>query len=75
VNAPQTVEGRDVWDLALRCENQLRAIPGAVLGLDLGAALALARALAIDLAAVADLLPRVEAGMIHALNERLRSDG
>ena len=46
MNRPQTLEGWQVWDLALRMGGQLRAIPGAVLGWDLGAGLALADALA-----------------------------
>ena len=45
LSRPETVEGVQVWDLALRMRGQLRAIPGAVLGWDLGAGLALAAAL------------------------------
>ena len=48
LNRPETVEGVQVWDLALRMGGQLRAIPGAVLGWDLGAGLALAAALGVD---------------------------
>ena len=45
LSRPATVEGAQVWDLALRMGGQLRAVPGAVLGWDLGAGLALAAAL------------------------------
>ena len=48
LNRPETVEGGQVWDLALRMRGQLRAIPGAVLGWDLGAGLAMAAALGRD---------------------------
>ncbi|MAM40280.1 MAG: hypothetical protein CMQ11_17495 [Gammaproteobacteria bacterium] len=57
---------------------QLRAIPGAVLGWDMGAALALGRALGIAPLAVVELLPVIEAEMIRKTNEQIeegRSDG
>jgi hypothetical protein len=46
-------------------------IPGAVLGWDMGAALALAGALSIDLPIVAELLPEIEAVMVRRSNERI----
>ena len=42
LNRPETCDGWQVWDLALRLGGQLRVIPGAVIGWDMGAALALA---------------------------------
>lgn len=57
--------------MVLRCAGQLRLVPGAAIGLDLGACLAIGAALGYDAAALAELLPAAEAGMIAALNERL----
>ena len=57
--------------MALRCAGQLRLVPGAAIGLDLGACLAIGAALGYDATALAELLPAAEAGMIAALNERL----
>lgn len=60
--------------MALRCAGQLRLAPGAAIGLDLGACLAIGAALGYDATALAELLPAAEAGMIAALNERLAVD-
>ena len=49
-------------------------IPGAVLGWDMGAALAMADALGIDTLIVAELLPEIEAVMVRKLNEQIASD-
>ena len=57
--------------MALRCAGQLRLAPGAAIGLDLGACLAMGAALGYDATALAELLPAAEAGMVAALNERL----
>jgi len=46
-------------------------IPGAVLGWDMGAALALAQALGIDALIAAELLPEIEAVMVRELNEQI----
>lgn len=77
MNFPETVEGAEVWGLAGRLGGQIRAIPGAVLGWDMTAALALAAALGIPARAVAELLPVVEAEMIRKMNERMgeQADG
>lgn len=48
MNAPLSVEGWQVWDLAGRLSGQLRAIPGAVLGWDMGAAFVMGAALGIS---------------------------
>lgn len=57
--------------MAGRLGGQLRAIPGAVLGLDMGAALAMAQALGIDTLVAAELLPAIEAVRVRKLNERI----
>jgi hypothetical protein len=46
-------------------------IPGAVLGWDMGAALAMARALGVDTLIAAELLPEIEAVMVRKLNEQI----
>ncbi|WP_019956768.1 DUF7697 family protein [Yoonia vestfoldensis] len=46
-------------------------IPGAVLGWDMGAALALAQALGIDALIAAELLPEIEAVMVRKVNEQM----
>lgn len=77
MNYPNTFEGAQVWDLAGRLSGQIRAIPGAVLGWDMTAALALAHALGVPALAVAELLPVIEVEMIRKTNDRLGegSDG
>jgi len=71
LNRPQTQDGWQVWDLVGRLGGQLRVIPGAVLGWDMGAALAMARALGIDTLIAAELLPEIEAVMVRKLNEQI----
>ena len=66
-----TVEGWQVWDLTQRLGGQLRVIPGAVLGWDMGGALAMANALGIDALIAAELLPEIEAVMVRKLNEQM----
>ncbi len=54
-----------------RLGGQLRISPaGGVIGWDMGAALALARALGCEAAAVSHLLPAIEAVMVRKVNER-----
>ena len=60
-----------MWDLVGRLGGQLRVIPGAVLGWDMGAALALAQSLGIDALITAELLPEIEAVMVRKLNEQI----
>jgi hypothetical protein len=52
----------------------LRVVPGAVLGWDMGAALAMAYALGIDALIAAELLPEIEAVRVRKLNEQIASD-
>ena len=54
-----------------RLGGQLRVIPGAVLGWDMGAALAMAEALGINTLIAAELLPEVEAVMVRKPNEQM----
>jgi hypothetical protein len=56
---------------------QIRAVPGAVLGWDMTAALAMASAMGISPRAVVELLPVIEAAMVRKLNEERegRRDG
>jgi hypothetical protein len=46
-------------------------VPGAAIGLDLAACLHLGAALGDDQAALAELMPAAEAGLIEGLNRRL----
>ncbi len=71
LNRPRTPEGWQVWDLVGRLGGQLRVIPSAVLGWDMGAALTMARALGIDTMIAAELLPEIEAVMVRKLNEQM----
>ncbi|MEG9884419.1 MAG: hypothetical protein V6Z86_07360 [Hyphomicrobiales bacterium] len=59
--------------MASRLHGQLRAIPGAVIGFDMGAALAMARALGINPVAVAEFLPVIEAAIVKTANEKMGS--
>ena len=49
----------------------MRVIPGAVVGWDTGAALALAQALGINTLIAAELPPEIEAVMVRKLNEQM----
>ena len=54
-----------------RLGGQLRVLPGAVIGWDMSAALALGSALGVPPAAAAELLPVLEAVMVAKLNEQM----
>ena len=71
MNRPTTFEGLQVWDLIGRLGGQLRVLPGAVIGWDMSAVLALGDALGIPPLAMAELLPAVEAVMVTKLNEQM----
>ena len=60
-----------MWDLVSRLGGQLRVLPGAVIGWDMSAALALGSALGVPPAAAAELLPVLEAVMVAKLNEQM----
>lgn len=68
------MEGWQVWDLASRLTGQIRAIPGAVLGWDMSAALAIGQALGIAPLVIAELLPVIELVMVRKLNEQIGAD-
>ena len=70
LNAPQTVEGVQVWDLVGRLLGQMRVTTGAVTGIDMGAAFAMADALGINPLIVAEWLPAVETRLVKAMNDR-----
>jgi len=67
------VEGAQVWDLCLRMGGQLRAVPGAVIGWDLGAAMVMATALGLNPLVAAEILPAIEAIAVRAINEQMRA--
>jgi len=57
----------EAWDVLLACQGQLRLAPtGHIVGIDMDAVLSLAAARGHDLAALAELLPAAEAGLIEA---------
>ena len=58
----------------MRLTGQLRVIPGAVLGLDMNAALAVAEALGLDTLICAELLPDIEAMMVRGLNAQMKAE-
>ena len=73
VNRPETPEGWQIWDLVLRLGGQVRMVAGmggaAFVGWDMAAALALAEALNVDPAMVAEILPAVEQAAMRKMNE------
>ena len=71
MNKPQTFDGWQVWDLVGRLGGQMRVAGKAVIGWDMGATLALARALGLNPMAVAELLPELEAVMVRRINEKI----
>lgn len=60
-----------VWDLVGRLGGQLRASQKTILGWDMGAALAMARALGVNGLAAMEMLPGIEAVMVKRVNERI----
>ena len=70
-----THEGWKVWDLVGRLGGQLRVLPGAVVGWDMSAALALGDALGVPPLAAAERRPVIEAAMVAKLNEELAANG
>ena len=60
----------EAWDVLLACQGQLRLAPsGHVIGIDMDAAFRLAAARGYDLAALSELLPAAEAGLVEALGQ------
>jgi hypothetical protein len=59
----------EAWDVLLACQGQLRLAPsGHVIGIDTNAALRLGAARGCDLAALSELLPAAEVGLVEALS-------
>ena len=76
MNRPLTLDGWQVWDLVGRLGGQMWVAGKAVLGWDMGAAMALAQALGLNPMVVAELLPELEAVMVRRMNEKIGdSDG
>jgi hypothetical protein len=77
INAPQTLEGWQIWDLVQRLGGQVRVAGGmsggAVIGWDLGAALQLGAALGLSPLVIAELLPPIEAVMVRKINEDMQA--
>ena len=74
MNHPLTHDGWQVWDLVERLGGQMRVAGKAVIGWDMCAALALARALGVNPMVVAELLPELEAVMVRRINEKIGTD-
>jgi hypothetical protein len=63
-----SAQEHEAWDVLLACQGQIRLTPsGHVMGIDMDAALRMAEARACDLAAISELLPVAEAGLVEAL--------
>jgi hypothetical protein len=59
----------EAWDVLVACQGQLRLAPsGHVIGIDMDAALRMAKARGCDLAVLSELLPVAEAGLVEALS-------
>ena len=59
----------EAWEVLLACQGQLRLGPsGHVIGIDVDAALRLATARGGDHAALLELLPAAEVGLVEALS-------
>jgi hypothetical protein len=59
----------EAWAVLLACQGQLRLAPsGHVIGIDMDAALRIGAARRSDLAALSELLPAAEAGLVEALS-------
>lgn len=57
-----------------RLGGQMRVVGKAVIGWDLGAALALAGALGLNPMVVAELLPELEAVIVRRINEKIGAE-
>jgi hypothetical protein len=58
----------EAWDALLACQGQLRLAPsGHVIGIDMDAVLKIGTARGANLAALSELLPAAEAGLVEAL--------
>lgn len=64
-----------MWNLFLCAVRQVRAIPGAVIGFDMTAVLAMASASGLPGALVLEFMPALEAELIKAHNQEPEDDG
>jgi hypothetical protein len=63
-----THQEHEAWDVLLACQGQTRLAPsGHVIGIDMDAALRIGSARGYDCAALSELLPAAEAGLVEAL--------
>jgi hypothetical protein len=71
------ISREEAWDALLACQGQMRLAPsGHVIGIDMDAVLKIGAARGADLAALSELLPVAEAGLVEALcRDRVRDDG
>ena len=65
------MEEHQAWDVLTASLGQLRIVAaGRVLGIDMTAALGIARARGCDEAVISELLQAAEAGLIEAMNDK-----
>lgn len=69
MNSPQTEEGWQALAVLVVCSSQVRAVQGAVLGMDFNAWMSASQAMDAEPAAMTHLFPAIEAGLIQALNK------
>ena len=63
-----STQEHEIWEVLLACQGQLRLAPsGHVIGIDADAALSLATTRGYDFAALSELLPAAETGLVEAL--------
>ena len=68
--APRLVQEQQAWEILESCTSQLRLAPsGRVVGIDMGAALEIAKARSFDLEIVTELLKEGEAGILDAITQ------
>jgi hypothetical protein len=64
----------EAWEVLLDCQSQLRLAPsGRMIGIDMNAALRIGSARGYELAALSELLPAAEAGLLEALSSKWRT--
>jgi hypothetical protein len=73
VNAPETIEGWQAWEVFLQCQGQVRAVGSVVVGLDFNAVMAMANSLGYDLRSMTHFLPALEAGLLTGLREQAQT--
>ncbi len=70
-HAPLALEEHQAWEVFTASLGQLRIVAaGRVLGIDMTAALGIARARGFDESVISELLQAAEAGLIEAMNDK-----